>query len=101
MLYAKGSFIYLFAEGYFSSLMRSDLALPLATPEHTLLISVVMAPQSCHHSLFLLWWRPSRISGVAFEAHAVDSQTALLHRAYTTSSQAVPSHTLPSIMPLW
>lgn len=33
MLYAKGSFIYLFAEGYFSSLMQTDLALPLATPE--------------------------------------------------------------------
>lgn len=69
--------------------------------QHTLLMGVLMAPQSCHHSLFLLWWRPGWIGSVAFEAHAVDSQTALLHRAYTTSSQAVLSHMLPSITPLW
>lgn len=60
-----------------------------------------MAPQSCHHSLFLLWWRPCRISSEAFEAHAVDSQTAPLHRTYTTSLQAALSYMLPFVTPLW
>lgn len=60
-----------------------------------------MSQQSCHHSLFLFWLRPGRINGVAFEALAADSQTVLLQRAYTTSSQAVMSHMLPSITLLW
>lgn len=69
--------------------------------KHTLLMGVFMAPQSCHHSLFLLWCGPGRISGVAFEAHAAFTQTALRHRAHTTSSQAVLLHMSPSITPLW
>lgn len=74
----------------------ASLDLPLAAPEtHSLLIGINIAPQSCHHSLFLLWWRPGRISSTAFEVHAVESQTEKLHRAYTTSSQAVLSQTLP------
>lgn len=93
--------VYLFALGCSSSLMRANLDLPSAAPKKTLLIGVVMAPPSCQRGLFLLWWRPGRISSEAFEARAVESQTALLHRAYTTSSQAVVSHMSPSIAPLW
>lgn len=52
-----------------------------STRKATLLMGVFTAPQNCHCSLFLLWWRPGRISSVTFEAHSVDSQTALLHRA--------------------
>ena len=32
-----------------------------------------LAASSCHGSLFILWWRPSRISSVVFEAAADES----------------------------
>lgn len=70
-------YLFIFAEGCFNSLTGAYPDLPLAAPEtHTLLIGVIIAPLSCHHSLFLRWWRPGRISSVAFEAHAVDSSVA-------------------------